>query len=195
MNRFSSATRTCPDARRRTGHRFIAVAERTTRHDARGHPDASCTPVQQRPSIVGVHIEGDRRAEKHAADTRDAVGLDPWGDASVAVVGERHTGSELAAVPSAGTSRTACNPAGDVQHAVFRSAFDQHDLSASLDRAHATVLFGVPSIHRRLMALEDDELRSLRRLRRVISGSAPLTMACPNSSASVRGSRRLSAMD
>ena len=54
------------------------------------------------------------------------------------------------------------------------SRFDPEALVDMVKRERATVLFGVPSIHRRLLQLGTDHLKPLRNLRLVTSGSAPL---------------------
>lgn len=62
--------------------------------------------------------------------------------------------------------------AGSSAHILSR--FDPDRLVQAVDRERATVLFGVPSIHRRLLELPPERLEPLRRLRLVTSGSAPL---------------------
>jgi malonyl-CoA/methylmalonyl-CoA synthetase len=61
--------------------------------------------------------------------------------------------------------------------AAILSRFDPGALVAAVERERATVLFGVPSIHRRLLDLGADALAPLRRLRLATSGSAPLPPA------------------
>ena len=58
--------------------------------------------------------------------------------------------------------------------AAILSSFDPERLMQAIERAQGTVLFGVPSIHQRLVALEPEALAPIRRLRLVTSGSAPL---------------------
>lgn len=58
--------------------------------------------------------------------------------------------------------------------AAILSTFDPAALVAAVKREQATVLFGVPSIHRRLLELGDEGMAPLRRLRLITSGSAPL---------------------
>ncbi|MHB1614761.1 MAG: class I adenylate-forming enzyme family protein [Actinomycetes bacterium] len=62
-------------------------------------------------------------------------------------------------------------------NAVVLARFDPHDLVAAVDRERATIVFAVPSIHRRLVSLDADELQPLRRLRFITSGSAALSPA------------------
>ena len=62
--------------------------------------------------------------------------------------------------------------AGSSAHILSR--FDPDRLVEAVDRERATVLFGVPSMHRRLLELPPQRLEPLRRLRLVTSGSAPL---------------------
>jgi len=59
-------------------------------------------------------------------------------------------------------------------NAVILSSFDPERLMQAVERARGTVLFGVPSIHRRLVALEPEPLAPMRPLRLVTSGSAEL---------------------
>lgn len=61
--------------------------------------------------------------------------------------------------------------------AAIASTFDPHRLLATIERENATVLFGVPSVHQRLMSLDAEQLDPVRRLRLVTSGSAPLSTA------------------
>ena len=61
--------------------------------------------------------------------------------------------------------------------AAILSRFSPADLIETVDREQATVLFGVPSIHRRLLELPARQLEPLRRLRLVTSGSAPLPVS------------------
>jgi malonyl-CoA/methylmalonyl-CoA synthetase len=61
--------------------------------------------------------------------------------------------------------------------AALLSSFTPEALVATVEREGATVLFGVPSIHRRLLELGAGALWPLRRLRLVTSGSAPLPPA------------------
>lgn len=60
-------------------------------------------------------------------------------------------------------------------NAAILSTFDPHELLATIVREEATVLFGVPSVHQRLMGLDPEQLAPLRRLRLITSGSAPLS--------------------
>ena len=53
--------------------------------------------------------------------------------------------------------------------------FDPAELIATVEHERATIVFAVPSIHQRLADLETAELRPLRRLRLITSGSAPLS--------------------
>lgn len=62
-------------------------------------------------------------------------------------------------------------------HAALLSRFDPHELVATVERERGTVVFGVPSIHERLVALDREQLAPLRRLRLVTSGSAALAPA------------------
>lgn len=55
--------------------------------------------------------------------------------------------------------------------------FDPYELIATVEQERATIVFAVPSIHQRLAALDSPELRPLRRLRLITSGSAPLSPA------------------
>lgn len=55
---------------------------------------------------------------------------------------------------------------------------DEFDPHLLVDRARrATIMFAVPSIHKRLLDLSNDELAGLRELRLITSGSAPLAPA------------------
>jgi malonyl-CoA/methylmalonyl-CoA synthetase len=58
--------------------------------------------------------------------------------------------------------------------AALLSHFTPESLVGAVERERATVVFGVPSIHRRLLELGSDGLAPLARLRLVTSGSAPL---------------------
>jgi malonyl-CoA/methylmalonyl-CoA synthetase len=58
--------------------------------------------------------------------------------------------------------------------AAILSSFDPERLMQTIEREGGTVLFGVPSIYQRLVALEPDALGPLRQLRLATSGSAPL---------------------
>ncbi|MBC7633668.1 MAG: acyl--CoA ligase [Flavobacterium sp.] len=53
--------------------------------------------------------------------------------------------------------------------------FDPDRLLETIARTQATVMFAVPSIHQRLVALDREQLAPLRRLRLATSGSAPLS--------------------
>ncbi|UYM07275.1 class I adenylate-forming enzyme family protein [Solicola gregarius] len=55
--------------------------------------------------------------------------------------------------------------------------FDTHELISTAEHERATIVFAVPSIHQRLADLDAPELRPLRRLRLITSGSAPLSPA------------------
>ena len=55
--------------------------------------------------------------------------------------------------------------------------YDGDELVETIRRSHATILFGVPAIHRRLLDLGAGRLASLRQLRLVTSGSGPLPPA------------------
>lgn len=61
--------------------------------------------------------------------------------------------------------------------AAILSRFSPAALIEAVDREQATVLFGVPSIHQRLLELPSQQLEPLRRLRLVTSGSAPLPVS------------------
>ena len=61
--------------------------------------------------------------------------------------------------------------------AAILSRFSPAALIEAVDREQATVLFGVPSIHQRLLELPPQQLAPLRRLRLVTSGSAPLPVS------------------
>lgn len=61
--------------------------------------------------------------------------------------------------------------------ATILAKFDAEDLVRTVDEANATVLFGVPAIHRRLVDLPIEKLRPLRRLRIITSGSGPLSLS------------------
>jgi len=61
--------------------------------------------------------------------------------------------------------------------AAILSRFSPAALIEAVDREQATVLFGIPSIHQRLLELPSQQLRPLRRLRLVTSGSAPLPVS------------------
>ena len=61
--------------------------------------------------------------------------------------------------------------------AAILSRFSPAALVEAVDREQATVLFGVPSIHQRLLELPSRQLGPLRRLRLVTSGSAPLPVS------------------
>lgn len=62
-------------------------------------------------------------------------------------------------------------------NATVLAKFDPHELLAAIVRDEATVLFGVPSVHQRLLSLDTEQLAPLRRLRLITSGSAPLPIA------------------
>lgn len=62
-------------------------------------------------------------------------------------------------------------------NAVILSKFDPHDLVTTVEREHASVVFAVPSIYQRLVALDAEDLKPLRRLRFMTSGSASLSPA------------------
>ena len=55
------------------------------------------------------------------------------------------------------------------------TSFDPHELLATIEHERASVMFAVPSIHQRLADLDSPELRALRRLRLITSGSSPLS--------------------
>lgn len=59
--------------------------------------------------------------------------------------------------------------------AVILARFDPDQLLETIAREQATVMFAVPSIHQRLVALDRERLAPLRRLRLATSGSAPLS--------------------
>jgi malonyl-CoA/methylmalonyl-CoA synthetase len=61
--------------------------------------------------------------------------------------------------------------------AAILSRFSPAALIEAVDRERATVLFGVPSVHQRLLELPSRQLEPLRRLRLVTSGSAPLPVS------------------
>ena len=61
--------------------------------------------------------------------------------------------------------------------AAILSRFSPEALIETVDRERATVLFGVPSVHQRLLELPSRQLEPLRRLRLVTSGSAPLPVS------------------
>jgi malonyl-CoA/methylmalonyl-CoA synthetase len=61
--------------------------------------------------------------------------------------------------------------------AVILSSSDPERLMQAVERARGTVLFGVPSIHQRLIDLEPEALAPMRQLRLVTSGSGPLPAA------------------
>lgn len=61
--------------------------------------------------------------------------------------------------------------------AAILARFDPEELLATIEREQATILFGVPSIHDRLVRLDPERLAPLRRLRLITSGSAPLSAA------------------
>ena len=58
--------------------------------------------------------------------------------------------------------------------AVILAKFDPERLIATAAREQATIMFAVPSIHQRLVALDAERLAVLRSLRLITSGSAPL---------------------
>ena len=62
-------------------------------------------------------------------------------------------------------------------NAVILAQFDPDELLDAIAREGATVLFAVPSIHQRLVDLDQERLAPLRGLRLVTSGSAPLSTA------------------
>lgn len=62
-------------------------------------------------------------------------------------------------------------------NASILASFDPEDLVATIEREQATILFGVPSVHHRLVRLDPERLAPLRRLRLITSGSAPLSAA------------------
>ncbi len=62
-------------------------------------------------------------------------------------------------------------------NAAILSTFDPRELLTTIVREQATVLFGVPSVHQRLMSLDPEQLAPLRRLRLITSGSAALSTA------------------
>lgn len=62
-------------------------------------------------------------------------------------------------------------------NAVILAQFDPDGLLEAIVREGATVMFAVPSIHQRLLDLDEARLAPLRRLRLVTSGSAPLSTA------------------
>ncbi|WP_308259027.1 class I adenylate-forming enzyme family protein [Pseudonocardia sp. H11422] len=59
-------------------------------------------------------------------------------------------------------------------HAVLLPRLDPAELVRTIAAERATVLFGVPALYERLLALEPDLLAPLRGLRLLTSGSAPL---------------------
>jgi malonyl-CoA/methylmalonyl-CoA synthetase len=59
-------------------------------------------------------------------------------------------------------------------HASILPAFDPFGLLDALDEHQASVLFAVPAIYERLLAEAPEKIGSLRRLRLMTSGSAPL---------------------
>ena len=59
--------------------------------------------------------------------------------------------------------------------------FDPRKLIATINQFEATVLFGVPSIHHRLVGLSEDGLVALGQMRLITSGSAPLSPDLENS--------------
>jgi malonyl-CoA/methylmalonyl-CoA synthetase len=65
-------------------------------------------------------------------------------------------------------------------NAVVLPEFDPHALLATVGREKASVMFGVPSIHQQLLALDAEDLVPLRRLRLITSGSAPLPRTLRN---------------
>ena len=71
--------------------------------------------------------------------------------------------------------------------AAVLSSFTPTALVEAVERERATVLFGVPSIHRRLLELGAAALRPFRRLRLVTSGSAPLPPALAEEFAAATG--------
>ncbi len=52
--------------------------------------------------------------------------------------------------------------------------YDGEELLDTIERSGATIMFGVPAIHRRLLDLGPERLQPLRQLRFVTSGSGPL---------------------
>ncbi|HZJ04987.1 MAG TPA: class I adenylate-forming enzyme family protein [Nocardioidaceae bacterium] len=62
-------------------------------------------------------------------------------------------------------------------NATILSTFDPAELLTIIVREGATVLFGIPSIHQRLVALDPAQLAALSGLRLITSGSAPLSAA------------------
>ncbi len=58
--------------------------------------------------------------------------------------------------------------------AAILSSFEPEQLLRTIEQERATVLFGVPSIHQRLLELTPDALAPMQQLRLVTSGSAPL---------------------
>lgn len=62
-------------------------------------------------------------------------------------------------------------------NATILSTFDPAELLTTIVREGATVLFGIPSIHQRLVALDPAQLAALGGLRLITSGSAPLSAA------------------
>ncbi|MDQ3615110.1 MAG: AMP-binding protein, partial [Actinomycetota bacterium] len=58
--------------------------------------------------------------------------------------------------------------------AAILSSFEPEQLLRTIEQERATVLFGVPSIHLRLLELTPDALAPMQQLRLVTSGSAPL---------------------
>lgn len=75
--------------------------------------------------------------------------------------------------------------------ATVMSKFDAPRLLAHIAEQEATILFGVPAIHRRLLELDREELAPLRRLRVVTSGSGPLPPALAHDFHAATGVRLL----
>jgi malonyl-CoA/methylmalonyl-CoA synthetase len=67
------------------------------------------------------------------------------------------------------------------------SRFSPEALVKTVDQERATVLFGVPSVHQRLLELPSRQLQPLRRLRLVTSGSAPLPVSLAQRFAAATG--------
>ncbi len=79
--------------------------------------------------------------------------------------------------------------AGSEAHVLTR--YDGEELLATVERAQATVMFGVPAVYRRLLELDRTRLVPLRRLRLMTSGSGPLPRAVAEAVAVATGHRLL----
>ncbi len=79
--------------------------------------------------------------------------------------------------------------AGSAAHLLTR--YDAEELLATIERVRATVMFGVPAIHRRLLELDRERLAPLRGLRLMTSGSGPLPRAVAEAVTEATGQRLL----